>query len=82
MIARLTGRWRAFQQCRQWRRELRDVPLKQLRAMVDRSVFHQTPGKDRCIERWIELRENVWKVAAWTAGFLVALLGLLIALIR
>jgi hypothetical protein len=43
---------------RRWSRELRDVPLSQLRGMVERDVFWQNPKKRRWAKRRLWWREN------------------------
>jgi hypothetical protein len=43
---------------RQWSRELRQVPLSQLRGMVERDVFWQNPKKRRWAKRRLWWREH------------------------
>jgi hypothetical protein len=58
---------------RQWRRELRDVPLSHLRGMVERDLFWQNPKKRRWAKRRLWWREHRW------VGVIVTVLGLLTA---
>jgi hypothetical protein len=62
---------------RRWRKELRDVPLNQLRGMVGGSHFYQTPGKQRWAEWWLWRREHA--LALGSLG--VAVIGAVITAI-
>jgi hypothetical protein len=53
---------------RRWRKELRDVPLDQLRGMVRGSHFYATQGKQRWAERWLWRRENALALAGTGIG--------------
>jgi hypothetical protein len=65
-------RWDLRREQRRWRRELRDVPLSQLRGMVERDVFWQNPKKRRWAKRRLWWREHRW------VGIIVTVLTLLI----
>jgi hypothetical protein len=53
---------------RRWRKELRDVPLDQLRGMVRGSHFYATSGKQRWAERWLWRREHADKIIMAVIG--------------
>ncbi len=49
---------------RRWSREMRDVPLSQLRGNVDHDLFWQNPKKRRWAKRRLWWREN----RGWVIG--------------
>jgi hypothetical protein len=54
--------WDPRREERTWRREMKDVPLSQLRGMVERSLFYQNPKKQRWLKRYLWRKENLWRV--------------------
>ena len=74
--------WAAWSERRRWRRELRNVPPRQLRSMVDSSAFYQTPGKQRWAERWVWRREHRLQLATLAIGVLGLIATYLILLFK
>jgi|SRR5689334_7716994 len=76
-------KWSDWREQARWRGELRNVPRSQLRSMVERSAFHQTPGKQQWAERWLWRRTNLYDplkivpILAAILGMIVGLLGLI-----
>jgi hypothetical protein len=66
--------WR--DRCR-WRKELRNVPLDQLRGMVRGSHFYAIPEKQRWAERWLWRREHADKITI--IGLVIGLGSLIVA---
>ena len=64
---------------RRWRKELRDVPLDQLRGMVNGSHFYATPGKQRWAERWLWRREHAIEDWYKIIGVVIGLGTLIVA---
>ena len=69
--------WHAWQQRRQWRREMKDVPLHQLRGNVHRQAFYQNPAKQRWAARWLWRREKLWN----NPGVMVGIVSLIVTVI-
>jgi anti-sigma-K factor RskA len=67
--------WDPWREQRTWRRELKDVPLTQLRGMVERSLFYQNPKKQRWAKRYLWRQENLWRVDRALIAILIALAG-------
>jgi hypothetical protein len=71
---------RKWRERRRWRKELRAVPLHQLRGMVQGSHFYQNPDKQRWAERWLWRRENLPDLALKLGSGLIVALGSAIAI--
>jgi hypothetical protein len=71
------ARWNAWRQRREWRRELKDVPLHQLRANVERQAYYQNPAKQRWVSRWVWRRERLWGNPLALVSAIVAVLALI-----
>ena len=54
--------WDPWREQRTWRLEHKDVPLSQLRAMDERSLYWQNPKKKRWLKRYLWRKENLWRV--------------------
>ena len=54
--------WDPWREERTWRRENKDVPLGQLRGIVERDLFWQNPRKRRWAKRYLWRKENLWRV--------------------
>jgi anti-sigma-K factor RskA len=67
--------WDPGREQRTWRREMKDVPLSQLRGNVERLLFYQNPRKQRWAKRYLWRQENLWRVDRVLIGILIALAG-------
>jgi len=50
--------WNPWREQRAWSKELRDVPLSQLRGIVERDLFWKNPKKRRWAKRRLWWREH------------------------
>jgi hypothetical protein len=60
---------------RRWRTEMKDMPLHQLRGMVERYAYHQNPEKQQWAEWWLWRREKLWGHPIALTGLAVAMFG-------
>ena len=69
--------WHDWSDRRRWRREMKNMPLHQLRANVQSTAFYKDPAKQRWwASRWLWRREKLWG----NPGLLVAIASLAVAI--
>jgi hypothetical protein len=77
-----------WSEARLWRLEHEHVPLHQLRAMDQRSVYHQNPAKQRWLRNyvwWRALREDpilLVKAVGATVGLIGVIVGPIVGALR
>jgi hypothetical protein len=65
--------WDPWREQRGWDRELQDVPLSQLRGIVERDLFWQNPKKRRWAKRRLWWREHRGWLFVTVIGPLIAI---------